>query len=207
MANIPTVAYPFGLGGAAAPQSIGHGPAGPVQTPPGMGSLPSQAAVPMTGQPQLFIPQLPYPSGTRGSRHDSGFRHGSGAMAQPLAVDARTNQSAMDQEDVEDRIKHRFWTIENLLRTNAQGMAALNAEQQQAQTVVTQLVQRVNQIDDFARTIDLRLTTIADGVAGRYEGTMRHISQRLFAMEDWARAARQQPQPAPQPPTQQGPPS
>ena len=68
------------------------------------------------------------------------------------------SQNAMDREDAEDRIEHRFRTIENLLRTHAQGMAALNAEQQQTQTVITQVVQRVNQIDDFAKPIDLRLT-------------------------------------------------
>ena len=62
MAAIPTVVFPFGLGGAAGPQ---------MQGPPGMGS---QAVVPVTGQAQLFIPQLPYPSGSRGSCHDSGFR-------------------------------------------------------------------------------------------------------------------------------------
>ena len=81
MASNPTVVFPSGLGGAAAPQSIGQGPAGPLQTPPGMGSQPSQAAIPTSGQPQLFIPQLPYPSGIRGSRHsDSGFRHGSASV-------------------------------------------------------------------------------------------------------------------------------
>ena len=62
-ASIPTVVFPSGLGVAAGPQ---------MQGPPGMGS---QAAVPVTGQPQLFIPQLPYPSGSRGSRHDSRFRY------------------------------------------------------------------------------------------------------------------------------------
>ena len=117
------------------------------------------------------------------------------------------NQNSADREDVENRIEHRFRTIENLLRTHAQCMAALNAEQQQTQTVITQLVQRVNQIDDFAKAIDLRLTTIADGVAGRYEGTMRDMSQRLFALEGSARTARPQPQPSPQPQPQQGPPS
>ena len=61
-------------------------------------------------------------------------------------------QNAMDQEDVEDRIEHRFRTIEKLLRTHAAGMAALNDEQQQTQTIITQLVQRVNQIDDFAKS-------------------------------------------------------
>ena len=80
MASNPTVVFPSGLGGAAAPQSIGHGPAGPVQTPPGMGSLPSQAAGPMSGRPQLFIPQMPYPSGTRGNGRDSRFRHGSASV-------------------------------------------------------------------------------------------------------------------------------
>ena len=60
------------------------------------------------------------------------------------------SQNAMDQKTAEERIEHRFWTIESLLRTHAQGMAALNAEQQQTQTVITQFVQRVNQIDDFA---------------------------------------------------------
>ena len=117
------------------------------------------------------------------------------------------SQNGTDQEALEDWIDHRFRTIEKLSRTHAQGMAALNAEQQQTQTVITQLVQRVNQIDDFAKDIDLRLTTIADGVAGRYEGTIRDISQRLFALEWLARAARQQPQPTPQPPPPQGPPS
>ena len=62
MAAIPTVVFPSGLGGAAGPL---------MQGPPGMGS---QAEVPVTGQPQLCIPQLPYPSGSRGSRHDSGIR-------------------------------------------------------------------------------------------------------------------------------------
>ena len=41
----------------AAPQSNGQGPAGPLLTPPGMGSQPSQAAIPTSGPPQLFIPQ------------------------------------------------------------------------------------------------------------------------------------------------------
>ena len=60
----------------------------------------------------------------------------------PVPNALKINQNAMDREDAEDRIKHRSRTIENLLRTHAQGMAALQVEQQQTQTVITQLVER-----------------------------------------------------------------
>ena len=88
----------------------------------------------------------------------------------------------MDREDAEDRIEHRFRTLENLLRTHAQGMAALHVEQQQTQTVITQVVEPVNGIDNFAKAVDLRLTTMAAGVAGRYERTMVDINRLLYAL-------------------------
>ena len=76
----------------------------------------------------------------------------------------------MNRDDTEERIEHRFRTIEKLLRTRAQGMAALHVEQQQKQTVVTQLVKTVNGVD--------ALTSIAHGVADWYENTLRDIGER-----------------------------
>ena len=47
-----------------------------------------------------------------------------------------------------------------------------------------QLVERVNGVDNDAKAIDLRRMAIADGVAERYENTLRDISQRLYALEE-----------------------
>ena len=49
----------------------------------------------------------------------------------PMPSALRMSQNVMDQDDAKDQIEHRIRTIENLLRTHAQGMAAWNAEQQQ----------------------------------------------------------------------------
>ena len=51
-------------------------------------------------------------------------------------------------------------------------MAALHVEQQQAQSVITQLVARVNSVNALTRAVDHRCSTIADGVAERYENTL-----------------------------------
>ena len=83
----------------------------------------------------------------------------------------------MDREDAEHRIE-RFRTIENLLRTHAQGMAALHVEQQKTQTVITQLLGSVNSVDAFGKAVDLRLTTITEGVADRYEKTLRAVGMQ-----------------------------
>ena len=75
--NVPIV-FPAGLSGAAAPQQLG--PCGP-PAPQGMTSKPSQAAMPKSGQPQLFIPKMPYPSGMQESRHTQPeIRHGSASV-------------------------------------------------------------------------------------------------------------------------------
>ena len=104
----------------------------------------------------------------------------------------------MDSEHAEEWIKHRLRTME-LSRIHAPGMAPLHVEQQQTQTVITQLFERVHGVDNVADAIGHRLTTIAEGVAGRHENTLRDFGVRLYALEQLANNARP-PQPQHQPP-------
>ena len=92
----------------------------------------------------------------------------------------------MDREDAVEQSEHRFRTVKRLLRTHAQGMAALQVEQQQTHRVIVQLVERANVANAPTRAVDTRLTTIADGVAERYENTLRDIGEGSSALETLA---------------------
>ena len=96
----------------------------------------------------------------------------------------------MGRDDVEERIEHRLRTVENLLRTRAQGMAALQVEQQQqTQSVITKIVEHVSSRpsshDEWrwrGRERRASVTTFPGLVSNQHQGALaRHQTARLFS--------------------------
>ena len=191
---------------AAGPQQPNQGQQG-FQLVPSPLSVPSQLPFPSSPGVQYRPLANPYPttSGVRSNRHGSAERGTSSPAAggqnrgreRERERDERRDQThspvrgawqqtQADRDYEEDVIENRFITNENLLRRHAELIANTHQELETAKEIILQMGQKIASMDDYAKNVDGRLTTMMEGVAARYDPSSNEMYQRIQGLEERA---------------------